>query len=920
MTDFKLKYQIVADAAKAKAEVKSFDDILKGVGGHLGSSAGIAAIGAAGLTAGVALFNLTKQASDYGSAIFDASKKTGLGAESLSAMDFAAKQSGTSLEAITGGIAKFSKTVGEAADGSDKAAAKLKDLGITPQEALSNLDGALGKVFQRIIDAPPGIERMTLAQKAFGKSGADLLPFIDSFDGDLGKLIKKAKELGVTIDNDAARAADEFGDQLDTLSEQVAGAGRAITKELMVPFTDMARDVSAWLKDNPGEVKSWGETFAYVLRRVGAGVLEFKTNWAGLMDEIQQLKNGLSFDDPAFVERERQRQVILQKVANIVAGTDIRGNWAQEDEYANYRAGNLPYAGRGAGTGGDSSGKKGGSKKIADKLPAFGSMKSLVISSGNAQWDSWFNQMGQKYNVDPNVLLLQAGAESSFNRSAVSAKGARGFSQIMPGTAEQYGIDTSTVKGSITGQARIMADLLSRFGGDYTKALAGYNAGPGAVDKYHGIPPYRETREYVSKIQGRYRSRVQKGTGSFGTFDYDAELAARQQEADEELDLVTEAINKEIAAEKQASSDRLEIRELEADHAVSLIEDMVARGEMTELEAAKRVGKLKIDILEDERKELLGQISTKENMHRLDVLRLKIDDQKLKNSTEELEIEKKITAEYNAQISALRKKNERPYALGKRETPEEYAERVRRAGQTTVGSGNEIGAMSQLHDYFVGEKNAAAIAGVDAMTQALDGMGQALGSVVNAWVLYGSAGENAQQVTAQILAGIAQQATVKAVFELAEGFAMLALSFFGHPGAGPSATQHFIAAGIYAGIAGGAALAGRAVAGHSFTKGAGGGHGSFSSSSSYAGSNRQQDLRPISRASDDVYISGHRPHEVAIAKAIEKLNKKIDSMSPGDVLVAGARQKRGFIGKQTVDDMKSRPQLGTRMLRQVNAR
>jgi hypothetical protein len=91
----------------------------------------VAAIGAAAVTAGVALIQSHQAtAADYGSTIFDASKKTGLHAEALSAMDFAAKQSGTSLEAITGGVAKFAKTVGEAADGSDKAAAKLKDFGI----------------------------------------------------------------------------------------------------------------------------------------------------------------------------------------------------------------------------------------------------------------------------------------------------------------------------------------------------------------------------------------------------------------------------------------------------------------------------------------------------------------------------------------------------------------------------------------------------------------------------------------------------------------------------------------------------------------------------------------------------------------------------------------------------------------------
>jgi hypothetical protein len=86
MTDFKLKYQIVADAAKAKAEVKSFDDLLRNSGASIGSAfagpaataaVGVAAIGTAAVGAGVALFELTKTAAEYGSAIFDASKKTG---------------------------------------------------------------------------------------------------------------------------------------------------------------------------------------------------------------------------------------------------------------------------------------------------------------------------------------------------------------------------------------------------------------------------------------------------------------------------------------------------------------------------------------------------------------------------------------------------------------------------------------------------------------------------------------------------------------------------------------------------------------------------------------------------------------------------------------------------------------------------
>ena len=86
---------------------------------------------------------------------------------------------------------------------SDKAAAKLQAFGITPQAAINDLDGSLEKVFKRIVEAKPGVEQITLAQKAFGKSGADLIPVLDSFDGDLAGRSKDRPE----IETDELRVA-----------------------------------------------------------------------------------------------------------------------------------------------------------------------------------------------------------------------------------------------------------------------------------------------------------------------------------------------------------------------------------------------------------------------------------------------------------------------------------------------------------------------------------------------------------------------------------------------------------------------------------------------------------------------------------------------------------------------------------------
>ena len=111
-----------------------------------------------------------------------------------------------------------------------------------------------------------------------------------------------------------------------------------------------------------------------------------------------------------------------------------------------------------------------------------------------------FNAAGRQYGVDPVLLAAMARTESNFDPAAVSPAGAQGLMQLMPGTAKGLGVtDPFDPTQSVDGAARLMRDLLDRFG-RIDHALAGYNAGPGAVLRYDGIPPYAETQGYVSKI------------------------------------------------------------------------------------------------------------------------------------------------------------------------------------------------------------------------------------------------------------------------------------------------------------------------------------------------------------------------------------------------------------------------------------
>lgn len=107
------------------------------------------------------------------------------------------------------------------------------------------------------------------------------------------------------------------------------------------------------------------------------------------------------------------------------------------------------------------------------------------------------------YALDPQLIEAVAWRESRFQHHARSSKGALGVMQLMPGTARDLGVDPSDMVQNVKGGAMYLRQMLNRFGGDVRLALAAYNAGPGAVLKHGGVPPYAETQAYVTAILGR---------------------------------------------------------------------------------------------------------------------------------------------------------------------------------------------------------------------------------------------------------------------------------------------------------------------------------------------------------------------------------------------------------------------------------
>jgi hypothetical protein len=220
---------------KAKETSSIFNDVSKFINQHIGAITVGSAITGLGL--------LIKNAIDLGDKFYDMSQKTGIAVETLSVLDYAAKLNSTDIDTLSTLVAKFSKNIYEADQGSGKAVDGFKTLSIGIRDShgkLKDVDSVLIEVTKKFKDMPDGIQKTALAQQLFGKAGAQSIPILNDLGTNFEKYKKQLQDVGGIISTDFANKADKLKDNLTTLNYAVKGVGISLAEDLLPSLTALS--------------------------------------------------------------------------------------------------------------------------------------------------------------------------------------------------------------------------------------------------------------------------------------------------------------------------------------------------------------------------------------------------------------------------------------------------------------------------------------------------------------------------------------------------------------------------------------------------------------------------------------------------------------------------------------------------------
>lgn len=789
----------------------------------------IVAVGAAAAATTAALFALSKQAADYGSEIHDASDKTGLHAETLTAIKFAAEQAGASFEQAVKGIVLFGAEVGKAAEGDDKAAAKMKLLGVTTTETR----GALAEAIKTIYEARTNTEQLSLASEAFGRRiGPDLIPLIKDAHGNLDALEKKAKELGITMTDETAAAADEFGDQLDQLETQIGGVARTIGFTFMPVFKDMAQYVSNWLVENQGEIKAWADRTKVYLAGASsywsdywkdariAGQLYFE--W---LAEQRKALGPLGEPVPG-----NQQSSGTGFTSDILEKIRKRG----EEELKRAQRGEAGLTNRERNLDLSDTAKKTAKKTVADGIEDFFHSIGFERGAGHSK----LRPPGTEVEGKPGVISKHSTGEALDVRTKTK-------------TTEEI---VAAIAAALEKGFRIYDERLHVDKSGTPQPHLHVEANTLKPSTFYGNPALYGGAENLAALKKLDAERIAKKGGS-GILDKTVEEFRKEAEEKKKLgiDTAREVYEYEKSLAEKQMRENLARFTAESKTRIASVEAALEDKSITQQQAVEQKQQIRLDQLKEELRYVSDINSVLYDENKASTTQEDINTQLLDDYREQLKVQKDLRDSLNDFIEQQQKsfdlavQNNSQSVSGNLPGQLQFDpetglfEMVKATDELTEAQQRLQDANDALSESWkrlsaeMEDAGNVQMAQIDISQQGLDLIGNmenALERAIENWLLYGeSVGKALKQALAAELAHVAARCAIKAIEATADGF------FFLATGQHAAAVAAFTAAAYYAAVAVAAGVAAKALAPKQQAKPAGGAAGAAASQGTGSRSN-----------------------------------------------------------------------------------
>ena len=261
-----------------------------GAASSLASMGGPAGMAAAGIVltataAGVLskqLIDLTIQTADWQGKLFDMSQQVGVSVEMLSGLEVVAKTTGGSIDSMVMALTIFQTKMEEAGDVTSKTGKLFKDLGITSGET----DEALRQAITGLFKMGEGYKQTAAAREIFGRGAKSFLAISKETNGDMDKTISKLRAMGIILSKDAAKAADEFNDQLAITQFQLRAVGAVVGKEMMPPILNALQSLSRLIQENQAAIQFMGSAVKFLIAQPLEAWLKGNVYWLNKLGEV----------------------------------------------------------------------------------------------------------------------------------------------------------------------------------------------------------------------------------------------------------------------------------------------------------------------------------------------------------------------------------------------------------------------------------------------------------------------------------------------------------------------------------------------------------------------------------------------------------------------------------------------------------